>query len=263
MTKRGFTLIELLVVIAIIAILAAILFPVFAKAREKARQAACLSNMKQITLAILQYAEDWGGRMPFAEDYRTTPRISYRAVVQPYIKNVEVFHCPSADIESNLWTGQIPDSRPNGTSWYQTSISINTIHDQGDLNSPEPPVARLLGPNDDDSVPDHPSPSLSIIKAPAQTILLCDDDPSGPCTWYPCRNAGRTDNPLEDLIGSGDTDPLNPDADVNPWVRHNGGGNYAFCDGHAKWMRPEQVICHAGDHTPGPNGLDNCMWTIQ
>ena len=67
-TKRGFTLIELLVVIAIIAILAAILFPVFAKAREKARQTTCLSNVKQITLGILQYAQDYDERFPMLYD---------------------------------------------------------------------------------------------------------------------------------------------------------------------------------------------------
>src|SRR5256885_15549422 len=70
MKKRGFTLIELLVVIAIIAILAAILFPVFAQAREKARQAACMSNLRQIGLAFAQYVQDYDERMPDRRDLK-------------------------------------------------------------------------------------------------------------------------------------------------------------------------------------------------
>ena len=68
MSRRGFTLIELLVVIAIIAILAAILFPVFAKAREKARQASCLSNVKQMCLALMQYAQDYDETLPQGQE---------------------------------------------------------------------------------------------------------------------------------------------------------------------------------------------------
>jgi len=89
---RGFTLIELLVVIAIIAILAAILFPVFAQAREKARQTQCLSNGKQIGLGILMYANDYDNLPPifcFGEGYQLAAR------AMPYIKNREVFRCPS------------------------------------------------------------------------------------------------------------------------------------------------------------------------
>ena len=106
MRRRGFTLIELLVVIAIIAILAAILFPVFAKAREKARQSSCLSNFKQIGLAILQYAQDYDEKMvnewydaaaPFSWEWcNTGDYTNYQDYVMPYIKNSQVFICPSS-----------------------------------------------------------------------------------------------------------------------------------------------------------------------
>ena len=106
--RRGFTLIELLVVIAIIAILAAILFPVFAKAREKARQTSCLSNLKQIELADLQYAQDYDEALaPNWTNVATgTPGAlcpgdgAYRLIrnqeIYPYMKNTQVFLCPSA-----------------------------------------------------------------------------------------------------------------------------------------------------------------------
>jgi len=132
LTRRGFTLIELLVVIAIIAILAAILFPVFAKAREKARQASCQSNIKQIALAVLQYCQDYDENGPL---YSSTGRMSggalggcggqrcgwaqyyaadsnggagdigksAGAVLTPYIKNRQVFYCPSNGTDVNQW----------------------------------------------------------------------------------------------------------------------------------------------------------------
>ena len=101
--KRGFTLIELLVVIAIIAILAAILFPVFAKAREKARQSSCLSNLKQINLAWLSYAQDYDERVCSARvTPGTSPTASYHydfpIMLMPYIKNNQVFDCPSSSV---------------------------------------------------------------------------------------------------------------------------------------------------------------------
>ena len=91
----GFTLIELLVVIAIIAILAAILFPVFAKAREKARQASCLSNVKQISSAMMMYISDWDEQFVCVTDtYR------WYFPLQSYVKNAQVFQCPSLGSES-------------------------------------------------------------------------------------------------------------------------------------------------------------------
>ena len=91
--KRGFTLIELLVVIAIIAILAAILFPVFQKVRENARRTACLSNLKQIGLGVVQYNQDYDEKMPNG----TSPYGSasgWAVQVYPYLKSIAVFQCP-------------------------------------------------------------------------------------------------------------------------------------------------------------------------
>jgi len=101
--RRGFTLIELLVVIAIIAILAAILFPVFAKAREKARTSSCQSNMKQIGVAFAQYAQDYDERLPMCRTCNgfvspingQTVTLTFRFSIQPYLKSVQVFSCPS------------------------------------------------------------------------------------------------------------------------------------------------------------------------
>jgi prepilin-type N-terminal cleavage/methylation domain-containing protein/prepilin-type processing-associated H-X9-DG protein len=100
--RRGFTLIELLVVIAIIAILAAILFPVFARAREKARQASCQSNEKQLMLAVIMYKTDYDGRFPrnctsALSTQCAPPGWDWREVTQPYVKNWDLYTCPSAD----------------------------------------------------------------------------------------------------------------------------------------------------------------------
>ena len=121
--KKGFTLIELLVVIAIIAILAAILFPVFAQAREKARQTQCLNNIKQLALSVVMYAADWDqtypveikGSMPGNGEYycahancgdeNINKTWSYRAQLTPYVKNAGLFFCPS---DTNKWGNVAP-----------------------------------------------------------------------------------------------------------------------------------------------------------
>ncbi|MCX7598387.1 MAG: DUF1559 domain-containing protein [Armatimonadetes bacterium] len=90
--RKGFTLIELLVVIAIIAILAAILFPVFARAREKARQTSCLSNLKQVGLGALMYAQDYDEILPCGD---RTAQVWWYEIIQPYIKNRQIYVCPS------------------------------------------------------------------------------------------------------------------------------------------------------------------------
>ncbi|MGQ9732133.1 MAG: DUF1559 family PulG-like putative transporter [Candidatus Zipacnadales bacterium] len=93
--RKGFTLIELLVVIAIIAILAAILFPVFAKAREKARQTACLNNMKQVAIAIDMYTTDYDECYPMSIYLGGTQVITFYHAIMPYMKNAQILDCPS------------------------------------------------------------------------------------------------------------------------------------------------------------------------
>src|SRR2546423_851760 len=150
MHRRGFTLIELLVVITIIAILAAILFPVFAQARESARQSSCLSNTKQLGLGIMQYVQDYdekfplwiwcdsvGGANPVVSGPGTpdTPwgpwknnHTGWDKTTQPYIKNVQVFKCPSND--TGVETGPDPndghdDQAPTGSVNYSLNSHLD------------------------------------------------------------------------------------------------------------------------------------------
>ncbi len=109
--SRGFTLIELLVVIAIIAILAAILFPVFARAREKARQTSCLSNVKQIGLGVMQYVTDYDDMYP-AACYIAGAALNpeYISQTEPYTKNKQIWVCPSLNVQPWLrctWNAEV------------------------------------------------------------------------------------------------------------------------------------------------------------
>lgn len=146
-TRNGFTLIELLVVIAIIAILASILFPVFARARENARRSSCQSNAKQILLGLMQYTQDYDEKyMPmYTYDPARTPTVAYWAyVLQPYMKSTQVFNCPSA---SDELYGTTADG-------YKTDYGINTwLFEDAGSNSGR---------------------SMTSIEQPAATVLLAD-----------------------------------------------------------------------------------------
>ncbi len=150
MKRRAFTLIELLVVIAIIAILAAILFPVFAKAREKARQSSCSSNLKQIGTAVLQYVQDYDERFPFGLNAVTAggPFWSCKELVAAYIKNDQCWKCPSDSVGAVDLTGAAL-----GRISYTSNDTVLT-------------GAVILG----GSVP----PALATLGKPAETPLLYD-----------------------------------------------------------------------------------------
>ncbi len=196
--RRGFTLIELLVVIAIIAILAAILFPVFARAREKARQTSCLNNMKQLGLGMLMYVQDYDEMFPgmnngIKPDVPVIPGSdfcynsgngnyyhSWAAVIYPYVKNVQIYRCPSTKYNCYGVAYGVPASGINEAQTGTTSI--------------------------------FGRPAQAEIKRPSEIMMIGEKGAGGGNQYILSGQyyAGRMD--------------------------HNGGSNIAFFDGHAKWM---------------------------
>ncbi len=204
--RRGFTLIELLVVIAIIAILAAILFPVFARAREKARQTSCLSNIKQVQLAILMYVGDYDETFCLGNNSMADGTwIKWYALMEPYLKNTQILTCPSrASVTPGIgWN----ISGGNEASNVDTGL----YHNNG-------MGYHFVSPNED--TPTGSRLNLANIDEPAETINIGDLSPQ-----Y-SSNVGY-------LI-------LYSTAAYIP-VTHNDGANYGFVDGHAKWMAQSAV----------------------
>ncbi|NLO05152.1 MAG: DUF1559 domain-containing protein [candidate division WS1 bacterium] len=203
----GFTLIELLVVIAIIAILAAILFPVFARAREKARQSSCLSNMKQLSLAVLQYVQDYDERwhrhyfaMPSAlaqpDGSAPTSDFIWTHMIYPYVNNVQVFHCPSNPEDMTF----------RSASSYNYSFNY---HGAGLFNHRK----------------------LAEINHPAEKLVYVD---GGSYIASPFSSPGANPDLRTDPGGHYYIDA------VKAW--HNDGCNVAYADGHAKWEQYMKVI---------------------
>ena len=148
MRRKGFTLIELLVVIAIIAILAAILFPVFARARENARKTPCLSNLKQVGLGLTQYLQDYDERMPaiywgagsqYLWPNGVTTAGMWMASIYPYVKNTQMFSCPS---NPTKWAGQYIG---NGFSYPINSTIATTAVTLAQIEYPAQCVANVDG----------------------------------------------------------------------------------------------------------------------
>jgi prepilin-type N-terminal cleavage/methylation domain-containing protein/prepilin-type processing-associated H-X9-DG protein len=213
--RRGFTLIELLVVIAIIAILAAILFPVFARAREKARQTSCLSNMKQLGLGIQMYAQDFDEKLPIHcppwPEY--LPGVNghpcWAGQIYPYIKNLQVFACPTEG-GTHTMGGQ---AGPGGILYLvmPRSYGYNFALD---------------------------AQSLGKVAFPAECIVIADSN-------------NPDSNPERDCCATGYVAPAPRSGccaapEHAPWghcsARHNGGPNHTFVDGHAKWMKLAENI---------------------
>lgn len=145
---RGFTLIELLVVIAIIAILAAILFPVFAKARENARRASCQSNMKQIGLGLMQYSQDYDESYPLRIYNRGNPPVQpiWSQVIQPYVKSSELFTCPSnGNARSNFsQTAQGPYPAIRRSYAYNARFGNDDLNPTAGLADVQAPASKII-----------------------------------------------------------------------------------------------------------------------
>jgi prepilin-type N-terminal cleavage/methylation domain-containing protein/prepilin-type processing-associated H-X9-DG protein len=214
----GFTLIELLVVIAIIAILAAILFPVFAKARDKARQTACLSNARQVSLGFMQYVQDYDEMFP--------PSTSGIAlfVTQPYIKSLDVWRCPSYSGAYTLAVSWLPRDRIV-TGWAHNSDVI------GGFNG-------------------TPPKPLSYVDEPGGTVLLAENDCYPPYEDAP----GTTQTAQLGFTACRDSrqamfnnrwkqTPM--DAQGRLGAHHSNGLNIIYVDSHVKWSAKPPADCHA------------------
>jgi len=265
--SNAFTLIELLVVIAIIAILAAILFPVFATAREKARQTSCASNLKQLGIGLVQYCQDYDENLPFG----THPQLGNReqgwaGEIYPYVKSTGVFACPDDQT--------VPDATPGanttvqncpvlgGTPWNTISYALNMAFLYGVVTPVTSPTGALL--------------SQALWTSPSRTVLLMEVSGSEAQLTWP----GETQSPSNDGLGgsvsmygvvpSGAVGPLQQtgvlgstagnggnvvgtasDDQASLTGRHGSGSNFLLCDGHVKFLQGNKVS--EGVAAPNPN----------
>jgi prepilin-type N-terminal cleavage/methylation domain-containing protein/prepilin-type processing-associated H-X9-DG protein len=250
---HGFTLIELLVVIAIIAILAAILFPVFAQAREKARQTGCLSNTKQIGTAVNMYLQDYDETFPFSDDFGN-PQYNIKGspiqggfrywgdMIFPYVKN-----SGGSTMKGGAGTGNYgPVQRcPSQMDWY-TGYGYN-------INLGYYPSGQLKSVSDD---PTRVGVRLATLTHPSELIVILDnsvpyswmrnnlkythdsaytlayryfpEDVASCMQWYDWPNSEKLFGKPGSGIVSG---------------RHNGGASCVFADGHSKWVKTGSDLC--------------------
>jgi prepilin-type N-terminal cleavage/methylation domain-containing protein/prepilin-type processing-associated H-X9-DG protein len=254
--RVGFTLIELLVVIAIIAILAAILFPVFAQAREKARQTACLSNNKQIGTGLMMYMQDFDETYPKHLDCivdridnstpqvppdATCPHDSWTTMVEPYIKNKDVFSCPSRSDILYSYTKNA-STRALGGSYTLLAYGMNYW-----LSSYYYPGGGMNLTNADLS---RPADTIWI----AETGNAKETPGTGSYLSYPSYYAGLTarTNATYGFDVKG--------ARARLTNRHNGGSNVIWCDGHAKWVRREVLEDDMGTPDVGTATSSKYWW---
>jgi len=258
-SPRAFTLIELLVVIAIIAILAAILFPVFAQAREKARQTSCLSNTKQMGLSILMYVQDYDETFHIGQQDNWNN--AWPVAVQPYCKNLQMFRCPSdADRTyqsgGGTWQGAPISYAVNGLIAWNGTANVNI----GLMSMEQPWLGGTIR-------------TMASAGRPADTIMIAEvhnaDAKRATQTagvggnfsnWgpgmvvmnisfgatYPVIVAPNGDRPTTNAF------PQGPEGTMS--TKHAGMTNFCFADGHSKAMKPIQTNPSANNR---PN--DN-MW---
>ena len=224
MFKKGFTLIELLVVIAIIAILAAILFPVFAQAREKARAATCLSNMKQVALAFQLYADDYDETYPRSV---STPAgaimndnpAAMIQILNPYVKNIRIFACPSVTKENELYASSSHQYHVYYTTPSSNYLWNGIIFEDADSEGRVTVVKTMATLNN------------------SSNLIACIEGNFAPIWERLCYMANWYGYWANDYNGSygGQGNTYNAF-----WIwgaKHNGGTNCSFMDGHAKYYK--------------------------
>jgi len=231
--RKGFTLIELLVVIAIIAILAAILFPVFAKAREKARESACLNNTKQMAIAVATYMQDWDDSFP-SSNYNPPPygHATWMYQLLPQIKSWQVYHCPSS-----------PKDRPDGYD-EKTFPYANYSYNEYFMYSADNGGQHFEA--DFSNAGSVPNPSGTALIADGYNATLFHD-------WGDAEDAATDWRKTPDKVplpsGMLRVKYANGLVGGVPSSRHNG-ANIVFADTHAKYYQLSKFYCKGGASPP-------------
>jgi len=221
--QRGFTLIELLVVIAIIAILAAILFPVFAQAREAARKASCQSNLKQLSAAAIMYANDFDERFP-AQPWGAARYDSWWWSIQPYAKNAGILSCPSGTFNGEINGGKVAQDGTRDQNGLRLALGnprINYGFSENMLNQSDSGISQAS------------------IQSPASKAMIADAHatviPSWGWSFRPCGGGECWRFALRGANGVCNATEGNPS-------RHNNTVNVAYADGHVKNFQPNKWV---------------------
>ena len=251
--KRGFTLIELLVVIAIIAILAAILFPVFQKVRENARRTACLSNLKQIGLGVTQYDQDFDEKGPNGQSPGFGNGTGYALEIMPYIKSSGVFKCPDD-------TGGVQAVTPVSYGLNSNAVVPNSS----------------FGPVNSQALAQFNSPAKTVLLFETANVAYVDLSDTNQASFRSDLNgnspAGNGSGASNDLQGKNAGSPNPPVQYATGWLtnsipsltgtdtntaftakigRHSDGSNFLMADNHAKFLRPSAVSAGHEDPSQG------------
>ena len=244
-TRSAFTLIELLVVIAIIAILAAILFPVFARARENARRASCSSNLRQIGLGIMQYTQDYDERFP--QTVQTVDMgLGWVQLINPYIKSYQLFQCPSEPTTGTTWTDS---SQAYYAGYVPPPATIS--NDQTDYFYNKFAGAAAGGYGTGSTITQINNPSVSILSGD-QGINADNNGLQGFADMPRYIAAGEQGDLCAGILGaasvtSGNCSNRAALDRTGAAIRHLEGANYLFADGHVKFQKPSQIY---GSLTP-------------